>query len=336
MKCCFLSSAKPAPLLPNMSLLFLSSSSSSRSSCGSSAGTTAAELGATARGRLPRLAIVDAMGIDSRRRLVLVRRDNVEHLLLIGGPTDIVVEPQIVRTRAPTATTQRPALPTQSVRSPAQSAAAPPPPPPPPPQSPAVSPAVRRPGEAREGQPIPFAPRRMPIARAGQRAEAVRPVAPEPGIGPEPSIVITRRTRPIAAEREPADDEEAGGLPALSASARFEETTRPTRVEQIIAEEAALVEAETEMPPVPEEDEAPLPAAAVESEPEPPAAERETPQAPAMESEPELPDFLEAPATAGEIEEVQPPAEGDTAAKVSDLEKEMARLLGEISGRRSH
>jgi flagellar protein FliO/FliZ len=28
---------------------------------------------------------------------VLVRRDNVEHLLMIGGPTDIVVEPNIVR-----------------------------------------------------------------------------------------------------------------------------------------------------------------------------------------------------------------------------------------------
>jgi flagellar protein FliO/FliZ len=35
--------------------------------------------------------------VDGRRRLVLVRRDNVEHLLMIGGPTDIVVEPNIVR-----------------------------------------------------------------------------------------------------------------------------------------------------------------------------------------------------------------------------------------------
>src|SRR5213083_2225871 len=32
-----------------------------------------------------------------RRRLVLVRRDNVEHLLMIGGPSDIVVEQNIVR-----------------------------------------------------------------------------------------------------------------------------------------------------------------------------------------------------------------------------------------------
>src|SRR3954447_20498830 len=51
----------------------------------------------TNRGRGPRLAVIDAAAVDGRRRLVLVRRDNVEHLLMIGGPTDIVVEPNIVR-----------------------------------------------------------------------------------------------------------------------------------------------------------------------------------------------------------------------------------------------
>lgn len=51
----------------------------------------------SSRGRLPRLAVIDAAAVDGRRRLVLVRRDNVEHLLMIGGPTDIVVEPNIVR-----------------------------------------------------------------------------------------------------------------------------------------------------------------------------------------------------------------------------------------------
>src|SRR3954462_2098892 len=49
------------------------------------------------RGRMPRLAVIDAAAVDGRRRLVLVRRDNVEHLLMIGGPSDIVVEPNIVR-----------------------------------------------------------------------------------------------------------------------------------------------------------------------------------------------------------------------------------------------
>jgi flagellar protein FliO/FliZ len=54
----------------------------------------------TQRGRMPRLAVIDAAAVDGRRRLVLVRRDNVEHLLMIGGPTDIVVEPNIVRAAA--------------------------------------------------------------------------------------------------------------------------------------------------------------------------------------------------------------------------------------------
>ncbi len=47
------------------------------------------------RGRHLRLAVMDATPVDSRRRLVLVRRDDVEHLILIGGPTDVVVEHNI-------------------------------------------------------------------------------------------------------------------------------------------------------------------------------------------------------------------------------------------------
>jgi hypothetical protein len=54
----------------------------------------------TTRGRQPRLAVIDHASVDGRRRLILVRRDNVEHLLMIGGPTDIVVEPNIVRAMA--------------------------------------------------------------------------------------------------------------------------------------------------------------------------------------------------------------------------------------------
>src|SRR5438105_6879988 len=52
------------------------------------------------RGRQPRLGVIDAAVVDGRRRLVLIRRDNVEHLLMIGGPSDIVVEQNIVRPAA--------------------------------------------------------------------------------------------------------------------------------------------------------------------------------------------------------------------------------------------
>jgi hypothetical protein len=61
----------------------------------------ASNLGTTAaRGRQPRLAVIDAAAVDGRRRLLLIRRDNVEHLLMIGGPTDVVVETNIVRAGA--------------------------------------------------------------------------------------------------------------------------------------------------------------------------------------------------------------------------------------------
>src|ERR1700679_505333 len=52
------------------------------------------------RARQPRLGLVDAFWLDGQRQLVLVRRDSVEHLLMIGAPNDVVVESQIVRTAA--------------------------------------------------------------------------------------------------------------------------------------------------------------------------------------------------------------------------------------------
>ncbi len=59
-----------------------------------------------ARNRQPRLSVTDAAVVDDKRRLVLVRRDNVEHLVMIGGPTDIVIEQNIVRSH-PVAPVQR-------------------------------------------------------------------------------------------------------------------------------------------------------------------------------------------------------------------------------------
>ena len=39
-----------------------------------------------------RLEIVEHASLDGRRKLVLIRRDDVEHLLMTGGPVDVVVE----------------------------------------------------------------------------------------------------------------------------------------------------------------------------------------------------------------------------------------------------
>ncbi|MDW5313502.1 flagellar biosynthetic protein FliO [Rhizobium sp. PL01] len=64
------------------------------------------------KNRQPRLAVLDAAAIDTRRRLVLVRRDDVEHLIMIGGPTDVVIESRIASATQPqlqTAIAQPPA-----------------------------------------------------------------------------------------------------------------------------------------------------------------------------------------------------------------------------------
>jgi flagellar protein FliO/FliZ len=63
-------------------------------------GSARASRSGGARNRQPRLAVLDSAIVDARRRLVLIRRDNVEHLILIGGPTDVVVEENIVRAQS--------------------------------------------------------------------------------------------------------------------------------------------------------------------------------------------------------------------------------------------
>jgi len=41
---------------------------------------------------LRRLSITEQFNLDNRRRLILIRRDNVEHLIMTGGPVDVVIE----------------------------------------------------------------------------------------------------------------------------------------------------------------------------------------------------------------------------------------------------
>jgi flagellar protein FliO/FliZ len=44
------------------------------------------------RPRDRRLGVVETASVDARRKLILVRRDDVEHLIIIGGPVDMVIE----------------------------------------------------------------------------------------------------------------------------------------------------------------------------------------------------------------------------------------------------
>jgi len=103
----------------------------------------------------------------------------------------------------------------------------------------------------------------------------------------------------------------------LPASARFEETTRPTLVQPSFSQ---VSEPEPELPP-PLDIEEPDPVATAA----PPEVSEDfaLPEVEASESVPAAEPYATAPPAPGKVP--------DTTVRVSDLEKEMARLLGEIS-----
>ncbi len=81
--------------------------------------------GNVSRGRNRRLAVVDALSLDPKRQLLIVRRDNVEHLILTGGTQDLVIETGIAVEDTPAAQPARRPLPTVAPRKPAPAAKAP-------------------------------------------------------------------------------------------------------------------------------------------------------------------------------------------------------------------
>lgn len=48
-----------------------------------------------------RLAVIEAAHVDAKRRLVLVRRDETEHLILLGPNSELLIESGIARPRGP-------------------------------------------------------------------------------------------------------------------------------------------------------------------------------------------------------------------------------------------
>lgn len=244
----------------------------------------------TQRGRMPRLAVIDAAAVDGRRRLVLVRRDNVEHLLMIGGPTDIVVEPNIVRAAAgrdqipqrPSAAEPPRLAPMPDAGSWADEAPRPEvldhpephmPELPPRPARPSFADEVRRPAPAlaeRRGEPAlgGFSPDPMPPRVA--RSEP--PLMPRPPRQSEPVKVPPVRAERAAAPPPPPPVPQAPPVPPPAASAA------PSSAEQNLAEMAQRLEAalrrpggETIAPPVAPDPPAPPRAARAEPPSPPPA-----------------------------------------------------------------
>ncbi|MCB1537048.1 MAG: flagellar biosynthetic protein FliO, partial [Rhodoblastus sp.] len=156
------------------------------------------------RGRQQRLGVVDTHDIGAERQLIIVRRDNVEHLIMIGGPNDVVIEPAIVRIdmRGDARREREPGAPAwasgetpptiETGRPPAPEAVAPPEPPP---QEPLAPP------------PAPTRGPRLPDLFARGR----RPDASEPPAAAKPAEPKPTEAKP--AERKPAEPKPAEPKP---------------------------------------------------------------------------------------------------------------------------
>jgi flagellar protein FliO/FliZ len=63
----------------------------------------------------PRLGVTEQANVDGRRKLLLIRRDDVEHLIMTGGPVDMVIETNIPAPRMDMAALEEPAEPSPPV-----------------------------------------------------------------------------------------------------------------------------------------------------------------------------------------------------------------------------
>ena len=215
--------------------------------------------GAGQRGRQPRLAVIDHASVDARRRLILIRRDNVEHLLLIGGPTDVVVEPNIVR--AMPASREAPAA-----------------------RAPAVAELLPRaiplPDSGSSNswplQPEPVATAAAPASTRAQR-DALTALADNLAVHP----VTPSRTRPAAVVRptvEPRAEPRSEPRPEPRIPTPPANAESPSAVDQNLAEMAHRLEAALRKPKTADAREAAAPSVAARATPSPePSAEAEAP-----------------------------------------------------------
>ncbi|MBS7536243.1 flagellar biosynthetic protein FliO [Ancylobacter sonchi] len=184
-----------------------------------------------------RLAVLDQVAIDETRRLVLIQRDDVQHLVILGGGSDFLVEagigraparqaappelppiPERARPAAAPAPAPRPAAPVRD-ETPVAAAPAPAAPKPPAAPQPVATPSVTPVAAA----PVVAAPAAIPPAPP-RPAETPVPVLDAPGIEAETaSLVETSGTRPTGGIRRVAvklDPQFAGIADQLEATLR--------------------------------------------------------------------------------------------------------------------
>ncbi len=162
------------------------------------------------RTRQPRLGLVDAFSLDGQRQLVLVRRDNVEHLVMIGGPNDVLVESQINRAM-PSARESAPASPLLAPSTPARRTET----------AVAAAPVVAEAPPAKVAAPAPTAPaapKAAPAAPAAPKATAPPPAAPRSPAPGGQATAIVKATAPAPAAKPIEPEPAARPAPAPSPS----------------------------------------------------------------------------------------------------------------------
>jgi hypothetical protein len=319
------------------------------------------------RGRQPRLAVIDAAAVDARRRLILIKRDNIEHLLMIGGPTDIVVETNIGRA-GPTAASREPRpIPESTSRhailnnGPDWTL----------PLEPAARP-LRASGDLDAGPPVAEPPPRSareamvesmravrsgPVARRSAEAEPDTPPDEEiaaPTLTPPPSSVETNNRAPAATEPrrappqpevqrpQPAPESPPPYPPPLAGEGRVggdaieakrAAATTPRAVqseEKSLAEMAQRLEAALRRPPKPIEPPAAPPAAARSPlRPESPPLRK--PLLDAINASKASVRSPEPPSPTPDLKVLQGKAKADPPPE--SLEDEMAKMLGRSPGK---
>lgn len=305
------------------------------------------------RGRQPRLAVIDAAPVDGRRRLLIIRRDNVEHLIMIGGPTDVVVEQNIVRATARD-TAREPMLrtaPEAATSWPLQ----------PSPEPAPIVPASPR-GRSSFGDEPSWTPPEPPreVAREPVMPLPPREPAREPILGPGPTPMV-EPVRDVAPReptvREPAfreppkfetpkfetpKFEPAAREPVVREPSLREPEPAPRAADHNLAEMASRLEAALRRPPQaegrpPVTD--PLAVSAAPKAPEVKAPDVKAPDVKAPGVAPAAPRSVEVkvpqPSTSDMVASESKPAESKaksakpaTNAIYDNLEQEMASLLG--------
>ncbi|GJE06278.1 MULTISPECIES: flagellar biosynthetic protein FliO [Methylobacterium] len=251
------------------------------------------------RSRQPRLGIVDVYELDRQRQLILLRRDNVEHLLLVGGPNDVVIERNIQRgQRLPSETVLREDV-AEPVRAPEHAEIEARRPEPPPFEEPGLPSPRRSEAEflpppvevAVPAEPAPWTVPAQPAA-AHEPAEAPEPAIPAGSVRQEAARRMLRRSTPplvnprpdVASERvraepsfldaptPPAQQDEVSPAPPISAPGRRNVDAA------ILSDMARQLEVALRRPASAV---TPPPASRVPAEPAPPEAPAPTPAAPA-------------------------------------------------------